>query len=83
MKNNFTNDYKMKQMSTTVQLIERLVVEELKLAYRLNCKPSKIDNSDEYVEPDEEFLHSIVRVLEYYMPPLEFSKWVIENNIKW
>lgn len=54
---------------------DRIIIDELKEAYRMNCLPEKIDCSDDYIEPDHELLYAIRKVLEYYMTPKEYIEW--------
>lgn len=60
--------------------VDKLVIEELKEAYRLNCKPNKIDNSDEEIEPDHEFLKAVDLVMEYFMNAEDLKKWEKEKK---
>ena len=55
--------------------VDEIVVEELKLAYELNCKPNKVDCSDDYIDPDYKLLASLEYVLQYFMVPSEFKAW--------
>lgn len=59
--------------------IDTIVVYSLKEAYRLNAGVNKIDNSEEKIDPDYEFLRSVDHVLEYY---LNFDERRIWNQEK-
>ena len=59
--------------------VDKLVVESLKEAYFLNAKPDKIDNSDEVIEPDVEFLKAVDFVLEYFMNADQLAEWEKEK----
>jgi|688.fasta_scaffold25162_18 hypothetical protein len=59
--------------------IDTMVVYSLKEAYRLNAGVNKIDNSEEKIDPDYEFLRSVDHVLEYY---LNFDERRIWNQEK-
>ena len=56
-------------------LSDELVVKSLKKYYDICSIPDKIDLSDEIIEPDEELLQALDRVLADYMTPYEYDKW--------
>jgi hypothetical protein len=60
------------------EMLDRIIINELKEVYRLNRLPEKIDCSDDYIESDTELLHSVDRVLRYFMTRDEYDKWVAE-----
>ena len=60
------------------EMLDRIIINELKEVYRLNRLPDKIDCSDDYIDPDTELLHSVDRVLRYFMTRDEYDKWVAE-----
>lgn len=62
------------------EMLDRLIINELKDAYMLNKDPDKIDCSDDYLEPDFKLLYNIEGVLRYYMAPDEYDRWLIERN---
>jgi hypothetical protein len=59
--------------------IDRMVVESLKEAYRLNCKPDKIDNSDDVIGVDDELLNAFDLVISYHVTQEEYQEWVNEK----
>jgi|GEM_PF-4843636 len=64
----------------TLDQIDDIVVEELKCAYEMNMHGSKIDCSDDVIEPDYGLLEAIKKVLMYYMLPSEYDEW--EANLQ-
>ena len=64
----------------TDEQVDAIIVEELKLAYELNCSLNKIDCSDDYIDPDYQLLDAIEKVLEYFMTKGEFDQWKIERE---
>jgi len=61
-------------------IVDKIVIEELKIAFKLNSTPDKIDCSDDILPPDEDLLKSIETVLKYYMTPGEFWEWEESRN---
>ena len=57
------------------QQIESIVIDDLKLAYELNVEPNRIDCSDMVIDPDQNLLDSIKRVLCYYMTRDDYEQW--------
>ena len=57
------------------QQIESIVIDDLKLAYVLNIEPNRIDCSDMVIDPDQNLLDSIKRVLCYYMTRDDYEQW--------
>lgn len=57
------------------QQIEKIVIDDLKFAYRLNSKPNRIDCSDDILDPDQDLLDSIKHLLRYYMNSEEYEQW--------
>jgi len=56
---------------------EEIVVVSLMGYYEMCAKPDKIDNTrDEYIDPDEDLLWAIERVLQDFMTTDEFNGWV-------
>jgi len=56
---------------------DEIVVVSLMKYYEMCAKPDKIDNTrDEYIDPDEDLLWAIERVLQDFMPTDEFNGWV-------
>lgn len=62
------------------EMLDRIIVNELKDAYMLNKDPDKIDCSDDYLDVDTQLLYSLDKVLQYYMAPDEYVRWVHERN---
>ena len=55
-----------------------LVVVSLMQYYEMCAKPDKIDNTvNEYIDPDEDLLWAIERVLQDYMTSKDFSDWTL------
>ena len=61
---------------------DTIVISELKHVYKTNRMPNKIDNSNDYIDPDWDFLASVETVLKYYMTDDEYNEWVKENESK-
>ena len=59
--------------------VDKLVIDALKDAYHLNAEPNKIDNSDDAIEPDVEFLKAVDFVLEYFMNANQLDEWEKEK----
>ena len=59
--------------------VDKIVVQELKDAYRLNAKPNKIDCSDDIIPIDQEFLNSVDHVLEYFLNYEQLKEWEKEK----
>ena len=56
---------------------EEIVVVTLLNYYNMCSKPTKVDNTvNEYVDPDEDLLWAIERVLQDFMTTDEFNGWV-------
>lgn len=65
----------MVKVKLVAQQIESIVVNELKFAYELNSEPNRIDCSDMVIDPDQNLLDSIKRVLCYYMTRDDYEQW--------
>lgn len=57
------------------QQIEKIVIDDLKFAYKLNSRPDRIDCSDDVLDPDQDLLDSIKHLLRYYMTSAEYEQW--------
>lgn len=55
---------------------DEVVVNALKDYYDLCIRFNKIDNKDLAIRPVQEVLDAITIVLEDFMPPSEYQKWV-------
>jgi len=66
---------------TNSQASDELVVKSLKKYYDICSIPDKVDLSDDIIEPDEELLKAINRVLADYMPQDDYDRWKNENNL--
>ena len=62
------------------ELSDALVVKSLKNYYDICSIPDKVDCSDDILEPDEELLQALDRVLADYMSQDEYDRWKNENN---
>ena len=63
------------KITLVYQQIEKIVIDDLKFAYRLNSKPNRIDCSDDILDPDQDLLDSIKHLLHYYMNSEEYEQW--------
>lgn len=61
---------------------DTIVISELKHVYETNRLPNKIDNSNDYIDPDWDLLASVETVLKYYMTDDEYNNWVKEYESK-
>lgn len=59
---------------------DELVVVSLMRYYDMCAKPNKIDNSSDVVDPDEDLLWAIERVLADYMTSSDFSSWLLTRH---
>ena len=57
------------------QQIEKIVIDDLKFAYKLNSRLDRIDCSDDVLDPDQDLLDSIKHLLRYYMTSAEYERW--------
>jgi len=64
-----------KSIELDVDVIENIVVEELKDYYNLCNVPNKIDCSDDFIDPDQDLLRALDRVLQEYMTAHEYEQW--------
>lgn len=67
------------------EMLDRIIINELKDVYQLNRLPEKIDCSDDYIESDTQLLHSVDKVLQYFMARDEYDRWVAvkdEEDVK-
>jgi len=64
-----------KSIELGVDVIENIVVEELKDYYNLCNVPNKIDCSDDVIDPDQDLLQALDRVLQEYMTAHEYEQW--------
>lgn len=73
-------------MKHTIELSEDqcdlIAVKCLMEAYRYNCKPNKIDCSDDEIPVDQKFLDAIDLVLGYFCNADGLDQWNIEKR-KW
>ena len=68
------NDYK-------ADFEDEIVVFSLMKYYDLCSKPTKIDNTvGEYIDPDEDLLWAIERVLQDYMTTHDFDSWLVTRG---
>ena len=59
---------------------DEIVVVSLMRYYDMCAKPDKIDNSSDVVDPDEDLLWAIERVLADYMTSSDFSSWLLTRH---
>lgn len=62
------------------EMFDRMIVESLKDAYKLNAKPDKIDCSEDEIPVDEEFLNAVDLVISYYTNQEQYQQWVNEKT---
>jgi len=62
-------------------IVDEVIVDELKDAYRVNNQFDKVDCSDDVLEPDYELLKAIQIVLEYYMIYEDYQEWIEMNQM--
>lgn len=67
-------------ITLTDDQIDQITMYSLRDAYRLNSKPDKIDNSEEYIPVDQEFLDAVDLVLRYYQNAKQQQEWDIEKE---
>lgn len=70
-------------MKITIDLtedqIDEITMHSLRDAYRFNCKPDKIDNSDDDIPVDNDFLDVVDLVLRYYQNAEQQQEWEMEK----
>jgi len=66
---------KQKSIELDIDVIENIVVEELKSYYNLCNTPDKVDCSDDVIDPDQDLLQALDRVLQEYMTAHEYEQW--------
>lgn len=59
---------------------DEIVVKSLQEYYTLCSQPNKVDCSDDVIDPDEDLLWAIDRVLVDYMGPDCYNAWKKERN---
>ncbi len=64
-----------------VDWIDTIVISDLKRVFADNKLPNKIDNSNDYIDPDWDFLAAVETVLKYYMTEEEYLQWTEEQDI--
>jgi hypothetical protein len=64
-----------------VDWIDTIVISDLKRVFADNRLPNKIDNSNDYIDPDWDFLAAVETVLKYYMTEDEYLQWTEEQDI--
>ncbi len=64
-----------------VDWIDTIVISDLKRVFADNKLPNKIDNSNDYIDPDWYFLAAVETVLKYYMTEDEYLRWTEEQDI--
>ncbi len=64
-----------------VDWIDTIVISDLKRVFADNKLPNKSDNSNDYIDPDWDFLAAVETVLKYYMTEEEYLQWTEEQDI--
>ena len=67
-----------KSIELDIDVIENIVVEELKSYYNLCNTPDKVDCSDDVIDVDHSILNAIDRVLQDYMDIYQYRQWKME-----
>jgi hypothetical protein len=62
------------------RVLDDIAIASLKEAYRHNCKPDKIDCSDEVMEVDFHFLGAVDEVLDYFLNAEQKKVWDQEKK---
>lgn len=71
-------------MKHTIELdhdqCDKITIVSLKETYRHNCKPGKIDCSDDEIPVDVELLAAVDIVLEYFCTANQLKQWIQEKK---
>ena len=67
------------EVSIDDEIFDRMIVESLKEAYKLNANPDKIDCSEDEIPVDDEFLNAVDLVISYYTNHEQYQAWVNEK----
>lgn len=65
----------------TWEQIDKIVVDDLKLAINLNLAPRR-DEGGEFLDIDEDLVDAIMTVLSYYMTASEFTEYEKEVSLR-
>lgn len=65
-------------ITLTDDQVDEIAMHSLRGAYRLNSKPNRIDNSEDEIPVDQEFLDAVNLVLRYYQNAKEQQEWEME-----
>lgn len=65
-------------VNLTDEQLDEITMHSLRDAYRFNSKPNRIDNSDDEIPVDQEFLDAVNLVLRYYQNAKEQQEWEME-----
>ena len=60
--------------------IDAMAIYALKEAYKFNAGYNYIDNSNERIDPDYEFLQSVDHVLCYFLNNEQSQQWALEKK---
>lgn len=55
--------------------VDEIVVKELMYMYNLYNRYNKIDNAQEWIDPEYEVLNAIKILLQQYLPTKEYDYW--------
>ena len=64
-----------KSIELDIDVIENIVIEELKDYYNLCNRSNKVDCSDDVLDPDQDLLQALDRVLQDYMSVYDYELW--------
>lgn len=67
------------EIDLTEDQMDEIAMYSLREAYRLNSHPNKIDNSDEEIPVDNEFLDAVDLVLRYFQNYKQQQEWEMEK----
>jgi hypothetical protein len=59
---------------------DAIAIASLKEAYRFNCKPDRIDCSNDEMWVDKNFLKAVDHVLEYFLNAKQLDEWIEEKK---
>jgi hypothetical protein len=61
------------------EVVDEIVLRELKLDYELCSQPDYIDCSNDRIEPDQELLDALEKVIQYHSSDRQYKQWKEEK----
>jgi len=61
------------------ETVDEIVLRELKLDYELCSQPDYIDCSNDRIEPDQELLDALEKVIQYHSSVQQYKQWKEEK----